>query len=192
MSVVRLCIALVLALAGALVGAAPADANQGDVVFTSGNNSGLCLDAAFPAGNGAAVTQRNCYPTTPLGIVMSDLQRWYYERTGCSRDVFGRTTCWYLVRNRYSGKCLDVAGISKDDGAAVQLWDCWSGPNQQWAIEDAGFFFDGEYFTVQLVSRHSGRCLDVWGSSTESGGNVVQRGCTGEWNQLWSDNLSQY
>lgn len=33
-----------------------------------------------------------------------------------------------------SGKCLDVRGISIDDGAPIQQWTCWGGDNQKWQL----------------------------------------------------------
>jgi hypothetical protein len=33
-----------------------------------------------------------------------------------------------------SGRVLDVSQISKDNGAVVQQWDNWNGPNQQWTL----------------------------------------------------------
>ncbi|MBV9082117.1 MAG: RICIN domain-containing protein, partial [Acidobacteriaceae bacterium] len=36
-----------------------------------------------------------------------------------------------------SGKCMDVTGISVDDGAAVHQWTCWGGDNQKWQIVPA-------------------------------------------------------
>jgi hypothetical protein len=33
-----------------------------------------------------------------------------------------------------SGECLDVKGISIDDGAPIQQWTCWGGDNQKWQL----------------------------------------------------------
>jgi len=40
---------------------------------------------------------------------------------------------------------------------------------------------------IQLVAQHSGKCLEVQGSSTADAGNVVQRTCNGSDNQLWEE-----
>jgi hypothetical protein len=56
----------------------------------------------------------------------------------------GTNEIWNLVRNsdgtynivaKSSGKCLDVRGISKLDGALVQQWACWGGANQKWTLK---------------------------------------------------------
>jgi hypothetical protein len=33
-----------------------------------------------------------------------------------------------------SGKCLDVEGISKAEGAYIHQWSCWGGDNQKWSF----------------------------------------------------------
>ncbi|MED7952203.1 RICIN domain-containing protein, partial [Streptomyces sp. BE303] len=38
---------------------------------------------------------------------------------------------------------------------------------------------------VQIMARHSGKCLDVEGASTVDGALVVQNTCTGSQSQQW-------
>lgn len=38
---------------------------------------------------------------------------------------------------------------------------------------------------VSIVAQHSGKCLDVYGFSTDNGGDVVQWSCHGDSNQQW-------
>ncbi|HEY3483703.1 MAG TPA: ricin-type beta-trefoil lectin domain protein [Streptomyces sp.] len=72
------------------------------------------------------------------------------------------------------GKCLDVTGGSTANGTRPQLWDCTSGPNQQWTLASDG--------TV----RGLGKCLDVTGSGTADGTAVQLWDCFGGANQRWS------
>lgn len=44
-----------------------------------------------------------------------------------------------------------------------------------------------EVQAVQLVAQHSGKCLEVVGSSTSDAGNVEQRSCNGANHQLWEE-----
>ena len=68
---------------------------------------------------------------------------------------------------------MDVSGVSKNDGATVYQWGNWDGPNQKWTM--------GENNT--LTSVNSGKCLDVYGSRTDPGAQVIQFACHGSGNQ---------
>ena len=85
----------------------------------------------------------------------------------------------YKVVARHSGKCLDVSGVSTDDGAGVQQWSCHGGGNQLWRIEPIA----GDY--SRLTAEHSGKCLDVRGVSTENGAALQQWSCHDGDNQQW-------
>ncbi|MFC7142686.1 glycoside hydrolase family 11 protein [Halosimplex aquaticum] len=87
------------------------------------------------------------------------------DGSGSSGSVANGT---YSIRNVNSGKALDVAGESTEDGANVQQYSYWGGSNQQWNVEDTG---NGEY---RIENVNSGKVLDVSGSSTSDGANVQQ------------------
>jgi hypothetical protein len=76
---------------------------------------------------------------------------------------------------------LDVAGISLDDGANIQLWSTvGNSQNQMWKISDS----DGDgYYTITGVN--SGKALDAVGAGTADGTNVQQYGANGSDAQLW-------
>jgi hypothetical protein len=78
----------------------------------------------------------------------------------------------YVIKPRHSGKCLDVAGESKLDGARLIQWHCLDNHyNQQFSFvpTDSGY--------VQIVARHSGKCLDVKDASTASYTPIWQWTC---------------
>jgi uncharacterized protein (DUF1800 family) len=85
----------------------------------------------------------------------------------------------YELVARHSGKCLDVSGVSMDDGAPVIQWTCTGGLNQTWTLQPAS---DGYY---NLVAGHSGKLLDVSGASTDDGARVIQWPANGGQNQQW-------
>ncbi|NEU72558.1 ricin-type beta-trefoil lectin domain protein [Hassallia byssoidea VB512170] len=98
--------------------------------------SGKCIDVAGAPGstNGAP------------------LQLWDCERSGRNRDNGSTTdqrwvvTSQGFIRNRLSGKCIDVAGApGSTNGAQLQLWDCeLSGRNRDNAsITDQRWRLDG-------------------------------------------------
>jgi GH43 family beta-xylosidase len=74
----------------------------------------------------------------------------------------------YTIRNRNSGKCLDVQSPNFADNANVGQWTCNGGLWQRWAKRDLG----GGY--SQFVNLHSGKVLDVSACSTADGGNIAQ------------------
>lgn len=86
-----------------------------------------------------------------------------------------------LAENRliafHSGKCIDVAENSYNNGGNIQQWDCYGNANQRWVLEQAD---DGYH---RIVSQHSGKCLDVAGVSYGNGANIQQWDCGGGENQ---------
>ena len=73
----------------------------------------------------------------------------------------------------HSRKCLDVNGLSLDDGTPLIQWYCHGGNNQIWSVAPS---VDGY---VQIISRNSGKCLDVNGESLDDGAAVIQWQCHG-------------
>ncbi|MDU0256816.1 endo-1,4-beta-xylanase [Streptomyces sp. PU10] len=71
-----------------------------------------------------------------------------------------------------SGRCLDVPNASTADGTQLQLWDCHSGSNQQWAATDAG-----------ELRVYGDKCLDA--ADTGNGSKVQIYSCWGGDNQKW-------
>jgi hypothetical protein len=80
------------------------------------------------------------------------------------------------IRSSVSGKCLDVVGQSKANGAAVQEYDCWGGANQKWTFPSDG--------TIRSVN--SGKCLTVPDANTANGTALMQWDCGWGARQTWS------
>lgn len=83
------------------------------------------------------------------------------------------------IRNKQSGKYLDLADWRLDDGAPVQQWDYHGGENQCWKLQPAG----GEYF--RIVSMHSEKCLTVPNESGDDDVRVLQYPYAGLGGQQW-------
>jgi Ricin-type beta-trefoil lectin domain/Putative Ig domain len=81
---------------------------------------------------------------------------------------------------RINGKCLDVAGASKLDGAKIDLFTCKSASSgnasQRWAIGSNG----------ELYNLHSGRCVADPGDSTTNNTGLVQEDCYGRAGEIWA------
>jgi mannan endo-1,4-beta-mannosidase len=72
------------------------------------------------------------------------------------------------------GKCVDVAGASTANGAAVQLYDCNGSAAQQWTAGTDG--------TIRAL----GKCLDVTGQGTANGTKIQLWDCNGSGAQQWA------
>lgn len=82
------------------------------------------------------------------------------------------------IRAKHSGKCLDVEGASRANGAKVIQWDCHGGANQKWRLVrvHGGFL---------VKSVNSGKCMDVKEGRTASGTPLIQWRCHGGDNQVF-------
>ncbi|MBQ0995315.1 endo-1,4-beta-xylanase [Streptomyces nigra] len=76
------------------------------------------------------------------------------------------------IKGVASGRCLDVPNASTTDGTGVQLYDCHSNSNQQWAVTDSG-----------EIRVYGNKCLDAAG--TGNGASVQIYSCWGGDNQKW-------
>ncbi|SDJ51790.1 lipase [Microbulbifer yueqingensis] len=127
-------------------------------------NSGKCVDIYRGyTSNGTDVQQYSCN--------QGSNQRFLVEGTGDGE---------FLIKSALSGnKPIDVSGVSMDDGAGIHLWDEHGGDNQKWVLEPVVYeaaVLDGIY---NIVATHSGKCLDVPGSSTSTGTQLQQYSCNG-------------
>ncbi|MBC7530141.1 MAG: RICIN domain-containing protein [Oligoflexus sp.] len=85
----------------------------------------------------------------------------------------------YTVRFKHSNKCLDVSDVSSTPGALVHQWECVNADNQDWYFRPAQAF-PAANTEFQLVSRNSGKCLDVLNHGLYNGEKLQQWTCTGE------------
>jgi len=118
--------------------------------------------------------------TLPLNQSVANIRALEMHAEGAPTDPRGQDLSGiHTLRARHSGRCLDVAGVSRDTGANVHQWDCHGGDNQKWRFMARG----GGYY--QIAAVHSGKCLDVAGVGMGNGDNVQQWDCHGGENQLW-------
>ena len=74
----------------------------------------------------------------------------------------------YSLRNRNSGKYMDVAGGSAADGADILQWRGTGATNQQFTLTDVG---DGAY---KISNVATGKVVDVAGGNVNNTANVLQ------------------
>ncbi|MBT8226719.1 MAG: RICIN domain-containing protein [Dactylosporangium sp.] len=87
---------------------------------------------------------------------------------------------WYVIVNRNSGKVIDVADTSTEDGALIQQWSRNDGYWQQFRFESAGTGY------WRIVARHSGKAIDLWEWNTADGAEYRQWPITSGYNQQFS------
>jgi hypothetical protein len=95
---------------------------------------------------------------------------------------------WPVGNNIYevtvvsSGKCLDIANASSQNGGDLQQWDCNHNGQQRWELLP----IDGQSGWYALRPQHvSGKCLEVWANATNDGAKVDQWDCHWGGNQQW-------
>lgn len=76
-----------------------------------------------------------------------------------------------------SGRCLDIAGASTQNGAAASLWDCHGNTNQRFTYTPSG-----------EVKVYGNKCLDASGDGRTDGTRAVIWDCNGQDNQKWNLN----
>ncbi|MEV5950625.1 ricin-type beta-trefoil lectin domain protein [Streptomyces sp. NPDC051993] len=86
------------------------------------------------------------------------------------------------------GKCLDVEGGSRANGAAVQLWTCNGSSAQNWQL-----IFDGSHYGLRNSSGPGidllAKCLDVAGGKTDDRTKIQVYTCNSTPAQQWDFNL---
>lgn len=89
--------------------------------------------------------------------------------------------------NKKSGKCVDLYNGELANGTAIIQWTCHNGSNQKWElVEVLNDPNTPEDDTFLLKNRKSGKCLEVWGGSTQRGAIMAQWDCHGSQNQQFT------
>jgi len=114
--------------------------------------------------------------TFPLEILTSSLEIKWNRVEGAKNTPI--TTVF--IFSRQSGKCLDIAGASQEDGAELIQYQFHGRENQQFLLQPLK---DGYY---HLIVKHSGKCLAVPETRQQNGVTVVQYAPHTDWiDQQW-------
>ena len=107
-----------------------------------------------------------------LSLIHISIQLWDYAGEEWQQWAFVRAgEGVYRIRNRFTGKMLDLIAGGVVDGTWLHQWEGTSGSSQLWVLENTG---DGR---VKIKSNLSGKCLDVVGMSQDNGARL----------QIWQD-----
>ncbi len=134
-------------------------------------HSTRCMEVADGATSDGAQLRQNFCGSAPQ-------QRFQLLPTGLGSQRVAEGL--YTMQLVHSDKCLDLAGASQSNGAAVQQWNCNSTQkSKQWQLVALG----GDNYKV--VNVNSGKVLEVAGGSTADGATVQQGDETGGHHQKW-------
>ena len=86
----------------------------------------------------------------------------------------------YTIKNKNSGKLLDLYYGDTTDGTNIQQWTKLGGSAQEWRLVSA----DEDYFRIASMTDES-KCAAVAGDASADGSNVELQAYTGADNQLW-------
>ena len=117
---------------------------------------------------------------TPTSISSATCgSRYWFQATGTApaagggaSTVCGTTTLVFANSN----SCMDVSGVSYNDGALMQQYACSNGANQKFTVEAVS----GGY---RFKANHSGKCLRA--TSNGAFASLEQRSCDTTTNQLF-------
>lgn len=130
-------------------------------------STGSCVDATdWGTSNGTPLQQWVCETNQAN-------QQWQFTATDSG---------FYRVTNRNAPALVwDVTGgpNATAEGTQIQLWSWVGGANQQWRPEALS---DGRY---RFIARHSGKCLEVPGTTSANGARLVQATCNGSAGQAF-------
>jgi len=153
-----------------------------DVYLTAGkNNIAIATDQGafnidkmvFTVKNGGSTTTN-----TTTNNNSSNNNNNSSSSTSNNSSSFNSSTQYKLI-NRNSGKALDIAWGSQDNGANILQYTYNGYSNQKWYLEPTG---DGYYY---IKSVATGKVVDVSGKSKSNGGDVIQWQKNYGTNQQW-------
>ena len=125
----------------------------------------------------SAFAHRAARPLLALGLLAAP----WLQAPAANAD-----TTWnnYYIISKQSGKCLEVAGSSMANGAAIVQAEC---SLQSWdPILREGRAYEPLSPTFSFVDHHSGKCFDAsLASLAFITPGVFQRTCAGTSSQLW-------
>lgn len=77
---------------------------------------------------------------------------------------------FFEIRNRNSGKCLEISGWTMTDGANLGQWDCFGADHQKWSIAPSASS-SGRF---DIINKWSNKSVDIEGFSSADGARVTQ------------------
>lgn len=144
---------------------------------SAGHNQNMLAAEAKVIGIGRAFDAASTYKwywTTTFGGFVDEVMG---AGGGTTPDSNRLADGDYVIKPVVSGKCLDINGGSKANGAIVQQWQCNGSGAQVFRLAslDGGFY--------KIVNPQSGKALDIRDASVAAGAQLLQWDYTGGQNQ---------
>jgi hypothetical protein len=165
---------------------------RGEYELANGRSASLYLQSIVDAANDGhflpeQIWDRSDVPCFALGRATGSASplNWagQYLRLSQSIDAGYNLDTPSVVKAKYrgagpivgqSGNCIDDAGASTNNGAAIQIWTCNTTTAQSWTWRSG----DG---TLRVLNK----CIDVTGGGTANGTKIQLWDCNGTGAQQW-------
>jgi len=86
----------------------------------------------------------------------------------------------YVIKNKFSGKVLDVLNASSDEGTSIIQYTNTGASNQLWNVNYVG---SGRY---SITSAATGKAIEVYNWDTNDGADIAQFSYWGGESQKWA------
>ena len=125
--------------------------------------------------------QRGLYRGTADGLRTKQMPHQHFPATYVRRLNMNNlnAAAWYTIAAKASGKVIEIADASAENGAAVCLAENTGAEQQLWQISA-----EGE--ASKIVNKATGKALDIISLGTVDGANLHQWEFVGGESQLWT------
>jgi len=175
---------------GTVQGRLGAGQQGANLPYTNPYNNGACA-----TNGGSNVTPfYQAGPTGPINGFKSASVNGYifqngepitiWRNPGATTVTFNSAYTYRLTPKHASGKSMDVAGASQNNGTAVQQYSSWDGDPQKWAILPSGSNWK------IAMKANTNKCLSPVNNGTGNGTQMEIRDCNGSSNQAWAATVS--
>jgi len=159
---------LVLVPALVLLGTAPSPARCQDYYLLVAMHSQKCVQVLSESrDNAGIIAQWDCGP--------QDTFKWKKIDAGDG---------YFQLQSVHSNKCIQVSAALRNSGVLITQWDCLDQPHHQW--KEVFMERSLGYSFYQIVSKLSGKCLQVSGASNDNGAFLIQADCANQPNVKWA------
>jgi hypothetical protein len=137
--------------------------NDGGATLSQASDASSALSTTTSApGSGTIASGRDASRCIAAGTVFNGTRP---TLAACDDDS---VLSWLQPGNgqlRLGGKCLDVVDGKAQDGAAVQLWDCFDdNTNQRWTVQNKQIVWTGHNLCIDVKDGNFGQgaALQLW------------------------------
>ena len=154
-------------------------ADWGNCFFIKNVGTGQCVQVPTSMDEGQSLLMAPMNTTNEAGLNNRQKFRLLPQPARLWNNPISATDWVKLVPHHAPDKALDLAGGNTADGTQVQTWQWVNGNhNQYWQLTAAERGYN-------IRSRAANKCAEVYGFSTDNGGNTVSWSCWGGKNQQW-------